>query len=62
MKKVLNCLLITLINLYSQDSIAKTDKTTFYTYKEIIEIEIILCDELPKNKIYHCLMNIDMYF
>lgn len=45
MKKLL-CLILV---LYSQMAFSKV---------RVIDIEIALCDQLPKNKIYGCLMRI----
>lgn len=52
MKKLL---LIIFIIFNSHMSIAST---TFYTNNQIINIEIEMCNELPLNHIYHCLINI----
>ena len=51
MKKLIFIVLI----VCSSQLLAKP-KVDFYTNKQIINIEIALCDQLPKNKIYRCLM------
>lgn len=52
MKKIL---LILLLIFNSQESISST---TFYNNKQIINIEIDICNKLPINHIYHCLIQI----
>lgn len=34
----------------------------FYTKKDLIEMEIALCDRLPMNKIFSCLIKINNHF
>lgn len=58
MKKLMASVILSIISLYSQQCLPKEGKLVFYEYKQIIDIEIALCDQLPKNRIYRCLMQI----
>lgn len=58
MKKLLILpILLMSFNCYSYYINSKGE--VFYTNKDIIEIEIMLCNRLPLNKVFGCLMKID---